>query len=230
MISSIECKFAFVAFCILQLENPLDDTLTTIQHALVLLVEDEPLLQERLLKTLVELGAIRENVRVADSLATANRMISQEPFVLAFVDLFLPDGNGMELIRRLRESGPDACILVGSAWSSSAVLFEALSAGASGYVLKERDDADLLFAMRCALRGGATIDPALAREILQHMSAGQESSEATTLSPNQMSLLRLTTDGWTNREIAQKLGLNRVAIERAVLEIYQLLHRRTLAK
>ena len=183
------------------------------------------MLQERLLKTLVELGATRENVRVADSLATANVLIAREKFVLAFVDLSLPDGRGLGLIQRLRECSRDSHILVGSAWSSAEVLFEALSAGASGYVLKERDDEDLLFAMRCALRGGATIEPALAREILRQVSAATDQS-AQTLGAKQVSLLQLTSDGWTNREIAQKLGLSRVAIEQEVRAIYQLLHAR----
>src|SRR5690606_21662708 len=89
------------------------------------------------------------------------------PVGLALVDLRLPDGNGQSLIEELRAEDPGLGILVVSAWSSEELILSALRAGATGYVLKQRDDFEVMLSIRSVLRGGAPIDPFIARRILQ---------------------------------------------------------------
>ena len=85
------------------------------------------------------------------------------------VDLNLPDGNGIEFISTLNKYDPTIPILVISAWSTEDAIFNALSSGATGYVLKERDDLEITFSIRSILRGGAPIDPFIAQKILKQL-------------------------------------------------------------
>ena len=145
--------------------------LETILPVPVLIVEDEGLIQERLKNILTELGYSKEMLIFAKNLQQAFTEIEQQPVSLALVDLGLPDGNGIELIEKLRALDSNAMILVISAWSTQESLFSAIKAGATGYVLKERDDAEVLLSIRSILRGGAPIDPFIAQEILKQISA-----------------------------------------------------------
>lgn len=185
--------------------------------ASALLVEDEPLLQLRLRRALGQLGFRPQNVCVAGSLAQARGLLAGRVFVLAFVDLTLPDGQGGDLIADMRRLQPDACIVVGAAWSSSAAVLHALRAGASGYVHKERDDAEVIEVLGSAMRGGATIDPMMAQEILR---AGL----AKRFNAGELALLELTVQGRSHREVGASLGLARHEIEQRVHAIYCKLH------
>ena len=120
----------------------------------VLVVEDEPLLQRRLKNVLCQLGYTESNLVIVDSLAAARAYLSHQPVALALVDLELPDGNGRSLILELRADDPGLGILVVSAWSSEEAILGALRAGATGYVLKERDDLEVSLSIRSVLRGG----------------------------------------------------------------------------
>ena len=93
-------------------------------------------------------------------------------FVMALIDLGLPDGNGIELIGWLRARDEDLPILVISAWSTEEMILGALRAGASGYVLKERDDLEIASSLKSVLKGGAPIDAFIARRILGLVSEG----------------------------------------------------------
>ncbi len=137
--------------------------LATILPVPVLIVEDEGLIQERLKKILAELGYSKDMLIFAKNLQQAFVEIEQQPVSLALVDLGLPDGNGIELIEKLHAQDSNAMILVISAWSTQESLFSAIKAGATGYVLKERDDVEVKLSIRSILRGGAPIDPFIAQ-------------------------------------------------------------------
>ena len=123
----------------------------------VLVVEDEPLLQQRLRGVLLALGYAPDALLFPATLAEARACLAQQPVALALVDLQLPDGNGCDLIVQLRADDPGLGILVVSAWSSEDAILGALRAGATGYVLKERDDLEVSISIRSVLRGGAPI-------------------------------------------------------------------------
>ena len=89
-----------------------------------------------------------------------------QPLAMALVDLGQPDGSGIDLIGWLRARSPARPILVVSAWSTEEMILGALRAGANGYVLKERDDLEIALSVRNVLKGGAPIDPFIARRIL----------------------------------------------------------------
>ena len=105
----------------------------------------------------------------------------------------------------------------------------ALRAGATGYVLKERDDFEVMLSIRSVLRGGAPIDPFIARRILA-MLPKQVNTEPVPLEPQaetealterEEGILRLVADGMSNREIAEQVNLSRYTIESHVKRIYR---------
>ena len=203
----------------------------------VLVVEDEPVFQQRLYESLIHLGYAPDALLFATSLATARARLAQGPVALALVDLMLPDGNGRELIAELRSQEPDLGILVVTAWSSEDDILGALRAGATGYVLKEREDFEVMLSIRSVLRGGAPIDPFIARRILQQLpdhtplesGAGEHaatppSAELPTseaLSKREREILQMVAGGFSNREISERLFLSYYTVETHVKRIYR---------
>lgn len=196
----------------------------------VLVVEDEPLLQQRLRGVLLQLGYAPDALVFAASLAEARACLAAQPMALALVDLALPDGNGMALIEQMRLEDPGLGILVVSAWSSEDAILGALRAGATGYVLKERDDLEVMLSIRSVLRGGAPIDPFIARRILQllpqpapvsSVAAADIAPLEEALSARESQILRLVADGMSNREIAEQLFLSRHTVECHIKRIYR---------
>ncbi|MHA6195112.1 response regulator transcription factor [Pseudomonas wadenswilerensis] len=192
----------------------------------VLVVEDDLLMRQRLSRVLGDIGYAEGAVSFAVNLAEARAHVRQQPVAMVLVDLGLPDGNGIELIRELRAQDPSVWILVISAWSTEEAILGALRAGATGYLLKERDDLEVSLSIRSVLRGGAPIDPFIARRILTllpteplHKVAGSSDSEA--LSARESEILQWVSRGLSNREIADQLTISRYTVECHIKRIYR---------
>lgn len=197
----------------------------------VLLVEDDVPTQERLLKILCELGYAVDAIHVAGSLAQARALAASQPFSLALTDLGLPDGNGVDFIAELRQRNPALSILVISAWSTQTTILRALHAGATGYLLKERDDLEVLLSIRSVLRGGAPIDPFIARHILAELPQAKDDTPEppdtpqaalpSVLTTREAQILALVADGKSNRDIAEHLLISRYTVECHITHIYR---------
>lgn len=197
----------------------------------VLVVEDESIIQLRLQKILTDLGYTTDVLLFANNVKEAFSILDKQPISLALVDLGLPDGNGIEIIEKISLLESNTLILVISAWSTQESLFSAIKAGATGYVLKERDDAEVLLAIRSILRGGAPIDPFIAREILKQISASENTtvieqqlsleSDQNLLTTREKEILSLVAQGLSNREIAEQLFVSRYTVESHIKHIYR---------
>jgi len=193
----------------------------------LLVVEDEPLIRNRLESILRGLGYADDALIFCGTLKQARAQLAEHPVAMALVDLGLPDGSGIDLISQMRAADPGMGILVISAWSTEDAILSALRAGANGYVLKERDDLEVTLSIRSVLRGGAPIDPFIARRIIAELQPAQptEAHKAmppeAALSAREIQILKLVADGMTNREIAESLFLSRYTVECHVKNIYR---------
>ncbi|MEQ1448970.1 response regulator transcription factor [Acinetobacter lwoffii] len=196
----------------------------------VLIVEDEYVIQRRLKIILTNLGYNEDVLLFANTVKEAYAVLQQQPIALALVDLGLPDGSGISIIEKIREQDAQALILVVSAWSTQDSLFTAIQAGATGYVLKERDDVEVALAIRSILRGGAPIDPFVAREILKQISIptisgtveqNRPAADQETLTQREQEILSLVAQGLSNREIAEQLCVSRYTVESHIKHIYR---------
>jgi DNA-binding NarL/FixJ family response regulator len=145
----------------------------------VLILEDDALVQSRLKEIMIELGYEESMLIFASSLKSAYQRFDEHPISFAMVDLGLPDGSGISLIEKIREQDAGLPILVISAWSTEDMILQAILAGATGYVLKERDDFEIALSIRSLLRGGAPIDPFIAQKILAQLGVKKISIAGT---------------------------------------------------
>src|SRR5689334_19652419 len=119
-------------------------------------------MQQRLARLVGEIDGA-DGVTVVSTLADASAALSATQFALVLVDIGLPDGDGRELVSRVHRHNAELPVLVISSWGHEDIVLSALQAGACGYLLKERDDVELTVSLRSIQRGGAPIDPVIAR-------------------------------------------------------------------
>ncbi len=204
----------------------------------VLIVEDDPVMQTRLKAILLSLGYADDDIVLASSLRSVREGVALTKIAFALVDLGLPDGNGISLIEELSLINPNIPILVISAWSTEAAILQSIQAGATGYILKERDDLEVSISIRSVLRGGAPIDPFIARYIMAKVpqektpmpAASKATSPAERLTNREYEILGFVATGMSNKEIAETVQLSRYTVETHIRHIYRKLSVSTRTK
>jgi DNA-binding NarL/FixJ family response regulator len=192
----------------------------------VFILEDDAVMQQRLKQLLLDIGYTTDSLIFAQSIKQALQVLKEHPISFALVDLGLPDGHGTSFIKAFREIDTTTPILVISAWSAQETILDAIQSGATGYLLKERDNFEILLSIRSALRGGAPIDPFIAQQILEKIIF--DSKEKNTiitkndlLSNREFEILKLVAQGMSNREIAEFLFLSKYTVECHIKHIYR---------
>jgi DNA-binding NarL/FixJ family response regulator len=137
------------------------------------------------------------------------------------VDLGLPGMNGIEGIRRLKVKFPELLSVVLTVYEDDDRIFEALCAGACGYLLKTTLAPALLAGLEEAVAGGAPMSPRIARKVVGLFSQAEPSREADErLTPHEVRVLRLMTEGHSYKSAAAELGVSRSTIAFHVRKIY----------
>ena len=210
-------------------------------HALtlqtVMVIEDDPVAQARASRLVRDVAGDAVRIDIAGDIAAARVLAENDiGYDLALVDLQLPDGNGVDFIGWLRELRPALPAVIVSSWAEEGTILAALRNGAIGYLLKHAEDVELAMGLRSLQRGGAAIDPMIARRILELMpktleAAMPTAAEAPTerLSEREYEILAGVERGLSNREIAESTGLSKLTIETHTRNIYRKLavHSRT---
>jgi DNA-binding NarL/FixJ family response regulator len=143
---------------------------------------------------------------------------------VALVDINLPGMSGIECIARLRELRPEMLCIVLTTFEEDALIFEALKAGACGYLLKRSSPDELTEAIKQAVSGGAPMSPQIARQVVSFFHTRPTRQDETTLSPREREIIDLLASGLLYKEIAEKLDLKFETVRSYVKKIYEKLH------
>ena len=150
-------------------------------------------------------------IEVVGEASTAAEAIARIPAVrpqVAVLDVRLPDGSGVEVCREVRSQLPGLACLMLTSFSDDDALFEAIMAGASGYVLKQIRGNDLVTAIRRVARGESLLDPTVTAKVLHRLRHPSEEDERLAkLTPQERRILDLIAEGATNRQIGNELHL-----------------------
>ena len=144
------------------------------------------------------------------------------------LDIGLPGMSGIEGIRHFKERFPSCEIMMFTAFDDREKIFEAICAGASGYLLKSESPARIAAAVKEVLAGGSPMTPEIARLVVARFSQLQPSGSEVRLSDREEEVLRCLVDGLAKKEIAGRLDLSVHTVDNYVRRIYKKLHVNTL--
>jgi DNA-binding NarL/FixJ family response regulator len=197
----------------------------------VFLLDDHEIVR-RGVKELLEAEGDLEVVGEAGTAAEALARIPPTRPDVAVLDVRLPDGDGVQVCREIRSAHPEIQCLMLTSFADDEALFQAIVAGASGYVLKQIKGADVVEAVRAVGKGRSLLDPSLTARVLERLRSGSEEDELLArLSPQERNILRLIADGLTNRQIAEEVHLAEKTVKNYVSNLLSKLgmERRTQA-
>ena len=202
----------------------------------VLIVEDDPAMEaEAVSAVAVFPGA---NVRTARTIAEAERWMKRVAFDLAIIDLGLPDGSGIQLIRALMGDTPDTAdvhamptvCVARTVFDDDAHLFAALSAGAQGYLLKGETIDVVRLRLQAAMAGEPVVSPAIARRVLAYFRGDTEpvrqpqparqALPPAALTSRETEVLRRLSQGLTLAEVGKELTLSVNTVKTHVKNVY----------
>lgn len=191
----------------------------------IAIVEDLP--QMRLfLRELLQRAEDMELVAEYKSAEEAFPAVTDKEPDVVISDIGLPGTNGIDLLRKLRPFLPRAQFMLFTVHDDDIRVFEALKAGANGYMLKSSTPIALLEAVRELVNGGAPMSATVARRLVDHLrpSSGPGATEHQALTSREQKVLDLLAQGLLYKEIAQQEGLSISTVKAHIHSIYKKLH------
>lgn len=181
-------------------------------HAVrVLIVEDHAVVREGT-RELIQRDPAVEVVGEAGTAQEALTLTEQLRPDVVLLDLALPDRNGIDVLPELRESAPEARIVVLSAYDDGVYVVTAIEAGAAGYLLKTARGQEVVEAIHTVRRGQVVLQAEVAGKLRRSLRRGGTGRE-TALSAREMEILSLAAKGWRNRDIASEMGISVRTVE-----------------
>ena len=187
----------------------------------VMLVDDHEVVRggvRAMLQATEDIIVTAEAASVREAIDEAAR---SRPDVIV-MDVRLTDGSGIEATRQIRADRPATKVLMLTSFADDDALFASIMAGASGYVLKQVNSAELLRAIRALGRGESLLDPAVTTSVLDRLRKGKhlmQDERLARLSPQEERILSSVAEGRTNREIGEELGLAEKTVKNYVSSI-----------
>ncbi|MBN2553506.1 MAG: response regulator transcription factor [Spirochaetales bacterium] len=190
----------------------------------LLIVDDHEIVRKGLtvlLSTEKDIEVVGEARNGSEAVAKCD---SLEPDVV-LMDLVMPEMDGIEATGRITETHPDTKILVLTSFAADDKVFPAVKAGALGYLLKDSSPEELLEAIHRVHRGEPSLEPVIARKVLQEIShPGREKRTTDPLTERELEVLRLISQGLSNKEIASKLFVAEWTVRTHVSNVLGKLH------
>ncbi|MFD4719107.1 response regulator [Streptomyces sp. NPDC058423] len=184
----------------------------------VFLVDDHEVVR----RGVYELLSVVDDIEVVGEAGTAADALVRIPAVrpdVAVLDVRLPDGSGVEVCREVRSQNEDIKCLMLTSYADDEALFDAIMAGASGYVLKAIRGAELLTAVRDVAAGKSLLDPVATARVLERLRDGnapKTDDKLASLTDQERRILDLIGEGLTNRAIGERLHLAEKTIKNYV--------------
>jgi DNA-binding NarL/FixJ family response regulator len=183
----------------------------------ILLADDHDVVRKGLRMVLDSAPDLEVVAEAGDGAEALEIALSEQDIHLAVLDVTMPRMTGLQAAREISRRKPEMRVLILSMHDNEQYFFEALKAGASGYVLKTVADRDLIEACRATMRGEPFLYPAavraLVRDYLDRASRGEATPE-DPLSPRELEVVKLIAEGFTSEEIAEQLFISKKTVDR----------------
>ncbi|MBI5716431.1 MAG: response regulator transcription factor [Burkholderiales bacterium] len=192
----------------------------------VLLLEDDPATRERLAHIVTSSPGLELAAAFGDLKSALAWLAAHEPPQVLLVDLQLPDGSGIDLIRAARRIAPAAEAMVISVFGDEAHVVSAIEAGATGYLLKDASGEEIAMAIARLLAGESPISSAIARHLLRRFRALPDAAPAapappSPLTPREGEVLQLIAKGLSYQRIAEALAMSPHTVTTHIKQIYR---------
>jgi DNA-binding NarL/FixJ family response regulator len=193
----------------------------------VSIVEDSEQVRTTLARVINRAEGFQCLNQYANAEAALEGLVRDRPNVV-LMDINLPGMNGVECVRRLKQTAPEIQVMMLTVYEDTENIFNALAAGASGYLLKRTSRQELLEAIQEVNRGGSPMTTHIARKVVQSFQkAGVSSQPTENLSPREQEVLDYLSKGFLYKEIAENLGISYETVHTYIRRIYEKLQVRT---
>ncbi|MBZ2188721.1 response regulator transcription factor [Alcanivorax sp. JB21] len=189
----------------------------------VLIVEDHEETRQWL-AGIVKDAFASPGIHEAGTLEQARALLQHNPVALALVDLSLPDGSGMQLLQHLQECSPETYLVVTTIFDDDRHLFDALQAGANGYLLKDQPRQVMIDSLAGIATGKPPLSPAISRRILRHFQQAPTRTVENPLSEREVEVLMLLAKGMGRSDIAELLNVSVNTAASHIKSIYRKLN------
>lgn len=181
----------------------------------VVVADDHPIVRQGVVALLGAEPDIEVVADVADGRAALSAVLAEEPDVV-LMDLRMPEMDGVEATRAVRERRPDVAVLVVTTYDTDEAIVRAVEAGAAGYMLKDSPTEELVDAVRRAAAGETVLAPLITKRLAERMH--KVSPDALT--SREIDVLREVANGNTNAEIARRLHISEATVKTHLIHIY----------